>query len=84
MSWLLQILFSILTAFFAAVCIRLYLLPSPNPELLDTFVQQIFYTPIAHRGGSIDAPENTVYGKKTYLNIYYKLLSCLHKAKQPK
>jgi len=60
MSWLLQILFSIFLAIFAAICIRLHLLPSPNPELLDNFVNKIFYTPIAHRGGSNDAPENTI------------------------
>ena len=74
MRWMLNTLITLFTSILTGVLIRINPGRAPTPEDLQTFIDVLFSNEIAHRGGSFNAPENTMCAFNKALEHGYKVI----------
>ena len=73
-QWFINTLVALVASLFAGLLMRIDPNRNPNSEEFQIFLDVLFSHDIAHRGGSHDAPENTLCAFSKALQHGYKVM----------
>jgi hypothetical protein len=73
-QWFLNTVMALVASLFAGLLMRIDPSRTPNSTEFQTFINVLFSHDIAHRGGSHDAPENTLCAFRKALQHGYKVM----------
>ena len=72
--WFINTIMTLLASILAGIMIRIDPSRVPLSEDVNKFIEVLFSHEIAHRGGSLDAPENTICAFRKALEHDYKVI----------